>query len=199
MAARPRTLSDHEIALVKAMLRRSFKNDAIHFFFNLPDRLISSGRITQIKQKKYGASVEEASQDELDQFLQAWKNSRSGSNHAASPPLDRSQLVRMFHETTTGWALIPGETDFTECKRSFRVSPETRFADVIRSVAGLANNRGGYLFFGITDKTLLVEGLPDDTFVKTDPAEINRSLAGSLDPVPRIDIQAAQASVFNFD
>lgn len=185
MAARPRTLSDHEIALVKAMLRRGFKNDAIHFFFNLPDRLISPGRITQIKQKKYGANVEEAPQDELDQFIQAWKSSRSGSDHAATLPLDGSHLMRMFRETAAGWALIPGETDFTECKRSFRVSPETRFADVIRSIAGLANNRGGYLFFGITDKTLLVEGLPDNTFTKTDPAEINRSLAGSLDPVPR--------------
>lgn len=185
MAARRRTLSDREIALVKAMLRRGFKNDAIHFHFNLPGRLISSGRITQIKQKKYGANVEEASQEELDQFLQTWKRSQSGSEYGATPPLDRSRLMRMFRETTAGWILITGETDFTECKRSFRVSPETRFADVIRSVAGLANNQGGYLFFGITDKTLVVEGLPDDTFAKTDPAEINRSLAGSLDPVPR--------------
>ena len=29
-------------------------------YFNKPDRLISSGRITQIKKGKYGASVEEA-------------------------------------------------------------------------------------------------------------------------------------------
>ncbi|WP_210248915.1 MULTISPECIES: helix-turn-helix domain-containing protein [unclassified Bradyrhizobium] len=178
-------MSDREIALAKAMLLRGFKNDAIHFYFNLPNRLISPGRITQIKQKKYGANVEEAPQEELDQFLQTWNSSRSGSGHALTSPLDRSRLMRMFHETSAGWALVPGETDFTECKRSFRVSPETRFADVIRSIAGLANNQGGYLFFGVTDKTLLVEGLPDDTFAKTDPAEINRSLAGSLDPVPR--------------
>jgi hypothetical protein len=58
--AKQRNLSDAEIAIVKAMLRKGWRNDVIHFYFNKPDRLISSGRITQIKKGKYGASVEEA-------------------------------------------------------------------------------------------------------------------------------------------
>lgn len=55
-----RNLSDDEIAIVKAMLRKGWRNDAIHYYFNRPDRLISSGRIAQIKAGKYGAAVEEA-------------------------------------------------------------------------------------------------------------------------------------------
>jgi hypothetical protein len=76
MARRGRTMTDSEIALVKAMLERGMKNDVIHFFFNQPKRLISSGRITQIKQNKYGASVSQATQAELDAFLQAWEAQR---------------------------------------------------------------------------------------------------------------------------
>ena len=81
MARRLRTMSDDEIALTKAMLRRGLKNDAVHFYFNLPDRLISPGRITQIKQGKYGATVAEASQDELDAFLNVWDIRISGRGH----------------------------------------------------------------------------------------------------------------------
>lgn len=40
-----RSLSDEEIGLVKAMLRKAMRNEVIHFYFNRPDRLISSGRI----------------------------------------------------------------------------------------------------------------------------------------------------------
>lgn len=184
MARRLRTMSDDEIALTKAMLRRGLKNDAVHFYFNLPDRLISPGRITQIKQGKYGASVAEASQDELDAFLNA--SDKNQGRKSGPSPLDRTHLASMFQEVAGVWTFVLGETDYTECKRNFRVSPEVRFADVIRSVAGLANNKGGYLFFGISNQTFAVDGLTDDNFAKTDPAEINRSLASSLDPIPRV-------------
>jgi hypothetical protein len=69
--AKKRNLSDAEIGIVKAMLRKGWRNDVIHFHFNKPDRLISSGRITQIKKGVYGASVEEASPEELEAFLAA--------------------------------------------------------------------------------------------------------------------------------
>src|ERR1700730_18098613 len=67
--AKQRNLSDAEIAIVKAMLRKGWRNDVIHFYFNKPDRLISSGRITQIKKGKYGASVEEAVRDKTAAIL----------------------------------------------------------------------------------------------------------------------------------
>ena len=79
--AKQRNLSDAEIAIVKAMLRKGWRNDVIHFYFNKPDRLISPGRITQIKKGKYGASVEEAQPEELEAFLSAREDST-----AKSPP-----------------------------------------------------------------------------------------------------------------
>jgi len=75
--AKQRNLSDDEIGIVKAMLRKGWRNDVIHYYFNKPDRLISSGRITQIKNGKYGASVEEAQPEELEAFLAAWQDPKA--------------------------------------------------------------------------------------------------------------------------
>ena len=43
-----RTITDEEIALIKAMLVRGMKNADIQFFFNRPGRHVNSGRITNI-------------------------------------------------------------------------------------------------------------------------------------------------------
>ena len=102
--AKQRNLSDPEIGIVKAMLRKGWRNDVIHFYFNKPDRLISSGRITQIKKAKYGASVEEAPPEELEAFLAAWEDPEakppSGplpGRHADSPlhvrPRNRNMAI----------------------------------------------------------------------------------------------------------
>ena len=180
-------MTDQEISIVKAMLSKGMRNDAIHFYFNRADRLLSSGRIAQIRKNKYGASVVEASPDELESFLADWQarqatNSSPGSLSPVAPGI----LSAMFVEQDGVWIMRQGETDQTECKKNFRVSPEERFADVIRSIAGLANNRGGYIFFGVRDRTLTADGLSDTAFFDTDPALINRSLAGALDPVPHV-------------
>jgi schlafen family protein len=180
-----RNLSDAEIAIVKAMLRKGWRNDVIHFYFNKPDRLISPGRITQIKKGKYGASVEEALPEELEAFLSAWEDSEAMPPPAPSP-VDMKILRSMFIRETGTWRLAGGETDRTECKASFRVQPEDRFSKAIRAIAGLANNKGGYLLFGVTDGSFQADGLADETFSKSDLALINRVLVGSLDPVPHV-------------
>lgn len=188
MAKRRRMMTDVEIALVKAMIKRGMKNDKIHYYFNRPDRLISSGRIAQIKKNQYGAAISEAPSSALEQFLEEWE-AKQHSARAQQPasPVDSTHVREMFREFDGIWKLSIGETDTTECKKSFRVAPEQRFAVVIRSIAGLANNRGGYIFFGIDDDNDCILGLAaDDNFANTDPAEINRVIASALDPVPRI-------------
>jgi Putative DNA-binding domain len=182
---KPRNLSDDEIAIVKAMLRKGWRNDVIHFYFNRPDRLISSGRITQIKKGKYGASVEEAQPEELDAFLSDWDDSKARPPPAPSP-VDLRILRSMFIRDTGTWRLGGGETDRTECKANFRLQPEDRFSKAVRAIAGLANNKGGYLLFGVTDGSFQADGLADDTFTKSDISLVNRILAGSLDPVPHV-------------
>src|SRR3954470_92178 len=108
-----RNLSDAEIAIVKAMLRKGWRNDAIHFYFNKPDRLISPGRITQIKKGKYGASVEEALPEELETFLSAWEDSEAKPPPTPSP-VEMKILRSMFIREAGTWRLAGGETDRTE-------------------------------------------------------------------------------------
>jgi hypothetical protein len=183
--AKQRNLSDDEIGLVKAMLRKGWRNDVIHFYFNKPERLISSGRITQIKKGKYGSSVEEALPEDLEAFLMA-RHDPDAKVPPAPSPLDMRILRSMFVREAGTWRLAGGETDRTECKAGFRLQPEDRFSKALRAIAGLANNKGGYLLFGVTDATFQADGLADDVFTKSDISLLNRILVGALDPVPHV-------------
>lgn len=183
---RERKLSDEEVALAKALLARGRPNDEVHFYFNHADRLISSGRIAQIKNGEYGGEVPPASEARLEKFLQEWRLQNDKSPSDQRSPIGRDLLLSMFAKSPAGWTMTQGETDRIECKQSFRLAPEVRFADVIKAIAGLANNRGGYIFFGVEDRTFEVTGLANTDFASADPAAINRSLASSLDPVPRV-------------
>jgi Putative DNA-binding domain len=189
---RKRNITDQEIALIKAMLRRGIPNDRIHFYFNRADRLVSSGRITQIKHGKYGGPVPEAGQDAIDTFLADWDRRNAiagGRGDMIRAPTDPDVIRALFEKRgRTGWFLVAGETDQAECKAAFSMKPQDRFADPLRSIAGLANNKGGYVFFGVKDKTFELVGLRDDTFKTTDSAEFSRVITTTLDPVPRYEI-----------
>lgn len=188
---RKRNITDEEVALIKEMLGRKIPNDRIHFYFNRSDRLVSSGRIAQIKSGKYAKDVTEATQEAVDTFLAEWEK-----RHASSPavyvgprlPTNHDVIRELFEKRSKGWFLISGETDEAECKAGFALKPQERFADALRSIAGLANNKGGYIFFGVKDKTYELVGLRDDTFKNTDSAEFSRVITTSLDPVPGYEI-----------
>jgi predicted HTH transcriptional regulator len=74
-----------------------------------------------------------------------------------------------------------GETDVIECKLNYSVSGK-----IIKAIAGLANNKGGHILFGINDKELVVDGMSDDKFETLDPSILNSHLVSFLDPVPRV-------------
>jgi hypothetical protein len=66
-----RSITDTEIALIKAMLGRKMKNSDIQLYFNRPDRKVNSGRITGIGNGSYSNSnaIAAATPSELDAFL----------------------------------------------------------------------------------------------------------------------------------
>jgi len=178
-----RSMTNEEIALAKAMLLTGLRNDQIHFFFNRPDRLLSSGRIAQIKKGSYGSDVGAATPVQLEAFLA----SHGTRVHIKTiSPINDNVLRAMFNTDGENFTLRTTETDQIECKLSFRLSPDDRFSDVLRAIAGLANNRGGYIFFGIQDATWDAVGLQNAYFEETDLSAINRTLISSLDPAPMI-------------
>ena len=111
----------------------------------------------------------------------------------SSKPPHHPELIRdLFEKRGKGWFLASGETDEAECKAGFALKPQERFADALRTIAGLANNKGGYIFFGVRDKTYEFVGLKDETFKGTDSAEFNRVISTSLDPVPQYEITSLE-------
>lgn len=184
-----KSITDREIALIKTMVfSRKMKNRDIQFHFNRPDRPVNSGRITQIRDGSYGPEVLHATEEDLDAFLAAClPRDAIGPESSSEPTL--AEIAFSFFEKRgrSGWFLKTHENERVEAKQNFALKPEHRFADPLRSIAGLANNDGGFIFFGIKDQpdgSLQVVGMNDDAFSKADPADLNRCLAGAFVPVP---------------
>lgn len=180
------SIDDAEIALVKAMLGRRMRNNAIQFYFNRSDRPVNSGRITEIKLRRRGASVAAASDADLDSFLAGF--TATGTVPAApkatstvGEPSDADRVATMFANTKGAWRLVGGETDEVECKREVDVR---KLAPVVRAIAGMANNKGGVVLLGVEDKSGLVVGLPTDDFEKLDLVKITNAVKSHLTPTP---------------
>jgi hypothetical protein len=95
-------------------------------------------------------------------------------------PTDIQYIDALFEKRKNAWHVRSGETDVVECKLNYAVNGK-----IIRAIAGLANNKGGHILFGVKDKGLLVEGMSDDKFETLYPKVLNSHLVSFLDPVPR--------------
>jgi hypothetical protein len=103
-------------------------------------------------------------------------------------------LKDLFEEVGVGldWRLKAGETDEHECKENFGMKHAHNW---LRPMAALANNRGGYLLFGVYDKgkkaddgrdlSHVVCGLKSDDFMKTDPVDFTKRVKAIFDPTPQ--------------
>lgn len=180
--AKNRNMSDQEVGLVRAMLAKGMQNDQIHFYFNKADRLISSGRIAQIKKSSYAKDIPAASEDELRAFFAKWEADHA-TVYSKGPqsPTDIDYIQAIFEKRKTSWHVRSGETDVVECKLNYAVS-----GAILKAVAGLANNKGGHILFGVKDGTSVVEGMSDDKFQTLDPSILNSQLLSTFDPVPAI-------------
>ena len=191
-----RSITDAEIGLIKAMLARGMANKDIQFFFNRQDRAVNSGRITGIRDRSYGPEVPKAGDEELSDFIKNFATPRiaaPGIVIEATPaaPLDAmdEKVLRSFFakDASGAWRCGAGETDEFECKEGFSLR---NFSKPLRTIAGFANNRGGYLFFGVMDKPLgfAVCGLADDRFTDTDQNKFSQTIRSVLQPTPRFRV-----------
>jgi hypothetical protein len=191
-----RSITDEEIGLIKAMLSRGMANKAIQFYFNRQDRAVNSGRISGIKQRTYGPEVPKASDEALSAFIANFASpdlAAPGFIVETTPaaPLgatDEKMLRSFFAKDAKGaWNCTVGETDEFECKEGFSLR---NFGKPLRTIAGFANNRGGYLFFGVKDKpdNFAVCGLADDRFTGTDQNKFSQTIRSVLEPTPRFRV-----------
>lgn len=180
-----RSITDEEIGLIKAMLRRGITNQDIHFIFNHPERQISSGRITNIKQGRYGPEVPIATDTALDAFLAGFAPAEIGVVIEAGAPrgltLAEKACTRFVQRDDGGWYLADGETADQECKAQFE---PRRMEPIIRAIAALANNRGGFVFIGARNADCRVVGMPNTAFQDTDIVRITDKVKTLLTPTP---------------
>lgn len=80
MARRPgNTLEKWEVAIVKAMLARKCVPQDIQAYFSRPTRSINHARISEIRDGAKHKTIKQASDLELDAFLDAWPNVDPGT------------------------------------------------------------------------------------------------------------------------
>ncbi len=202
-----RSITNEEISLIKAMAARGMKNKDIQFFFNRPDRSVNSGRITGIKDGSYSdsASIPKADDKILDAFLSTFTTTGisasvkvPGAGSSAPPdggPMGEAVLAGMFEKQEAGsWRFKHGESDRHECKQDFGFKHAGKW---LRAVAALANNAGGYIIFGVTEKKIVggdidpisysVSGLKNTDFANADPADFTKRIKATFDPTPKVE------------
>eukprot|EP00438_Fugacium_kawagutii_P005533 Skav219589 [mRNA] locus=scaffold7602:5:1510:- [translate_table: standard] len=192
---RKRSITDREIALIKGMIARGDANKDIQFYFNRPDRSVNSGRISGIKSGSYSNSAEipAAPQVEIEAFITAFEEEAALYVDQSSSNLSESQLKSFFKKVdavSSTWQFTEQENERIECKTSFRLKHPDKW---LRAVAALANNKGGYLFFGVQEKVengtmvpFQVVGLNGTEFHQSDLVEFTKLLRGTFDPTPTI-------------
>ena len=180
--------------MIKAMLRMGMKNKDIQFYFNRQDRAVNSGRITGMRDRSYGPEVATATEDEARAFMAQFRPSEIVSPLAAKTaaeavdPVTETTLRSFFSKGADGvWRCTAGETDEFECKENFNLRG---FGKPLKTIAGFANHRGGYLFFGVKDKPygFAVCGLKDDRFTETDQNKFSQTIRAALEPTPRFQV-----------
>lgn len=200
-----RSITDEEIALIKAMLSRGMKGKDIQFFFNRPDRAVNSGRITGIKKGTYSNSnqIERASENDLDEFLDNFKaegisasvivphsQTAAITDHA---PMSDASLKGLFAEEPDGSHIFRySESEQHEAKQDFGFKHAGKW---LRAIAALANNSGSYIVFGVTEKQgnrasavkHQVTGLNSKDFEAADPADFTKLIKSTFDPTPRVE------------
>lgn len=179
-----RSITDEEIGLIKAMLGRGMRNRDIQFYFNRQDRPVNSGRITGINSRDYGPEVPAATDAALDTFLAGFAPAEVGVVIEGGSPQEQTLAERAlgrFAQRGESWYLTDGETSDQECKAQFE---PRRMEPIVRAIAALANNRGGFVFVGVQDAECRVIGMPDTAFQDTDIVRITDKVKTLLTPTP---------------
>lgn len=105
-----------------------------------------------------------------------------------------------FH-TSISDKIISRESSWLEFKESFNWAAKDDYA---KSIVAFANNKGGYLVFGITNNPRKLAGLQSDNFETTDEAKITAYLNSVFSPEVRyakfaIEVRSKKVGIIRID
>lgn len=178
-----RGLEDWEIALIKRMMMEQYARDKMHAYFNRPDRTLTPAAYSEIKAGRFGKAIEPASIETLQRFVEGFARQREGEK---SDPIGAPTISKLLRLAADGIRLIESEDNQIEFKASFSFSDNT-LSKIMRAVAALANNSGGYIFCGVEDQTGKVLGLSSVTDFNSDIARWSTAIKGCLMPTPHFE------------
>ena len=161
-----RGLLFHEVAIVKRMSERGNTRDYIFSFLARPGRKLTPACISEIDQGKIGREIDAASDAEVDAFI-AKRLAETPEDTTSFGPLSAFQIGQALNWLVRPQGdLLQDETQQVEFKSLIQgdVDSAVRYA---KTLAALANNRGGYIFFGFSDDRQVV-GVDEDAFLSYD-------------------------------
>ena len=178
------SLIDSEIGIIQNLLARgTYNSQDILGLVNSVRRSegrgeANNGRISEVKRnKRQYKNIEPATDAETDAFIQKAENPGANADMGLNP-LAEKRLKNLFplnKSDQTKFAIT--ETDRIECKASFGTK---HINDKFRTIAAFANNKGGYIAFGIEDKTWALKGIDGARFKALDRKELNQALLATF-------------------
>lgn len=189
--------SDKEVGIIRNLLARGgYKNQDILGLLNTVRRLedrgeVNGGRVSEVRTNKPRyKGIEAASDKETDAFIQKAKDPAAYAG-ISSNPLHEKRLKKLFPlDKSNKDKLVITETDFVECKASF--GTQHLISNCLRAIAAFVNNKGGYIVFGVKDKTWELKGIDGAKFKALDRKDFNRTLLGVLSCAIDFDMETLQ-------
>ncbi len=179
------SLTDAEVGIIRNLLMRGgYKNQDILGLINTVRRLegkaeTNGGRISEVKTNKPRyKGIKALSNADTDVYITRAEKP-AGFSAIDTGPLSDIVLDKLFPVNSgNSNRLAITETDVIECKEAF--GGKHWLNNCIRAIAAFANNKGGYIAFGIKDKTWEIIGINKDKFEVFDRKNLNQILRSSL-------------------
>lgn len=181
-----------EIAVMKGMIRDGFENQRIVAYFNHPDRPLNLGRISDLKSGKRFPNIAPASKEVVNSYDSEWRSRNSivkeisSSQNPVHPEILKVKIpINPLDSSKIGL----NESEEIEFKATFNFQPGRRDR-FLKAAAALANNSGGYLVFGIEDKSKTICGTDEAKWNKTDIARITEVFRSSFSKTVSITLSS---------
>ena len=179
------SLTDYEVGIIRNLLaRRKYKNQAILGLINTVRRLegkadINGGRISDVKTwKARYEGIKAASDKDADAFITRAEKPAAFAK-IDTDPVSVDILEALFPMCKGSKDRIAiTETDQIECKESF--GGQHWITNCIKAIAAFANNKGGYIAFGLKDNIWEIVGIKREKFESYDRKKLNQVLRTSL-------------------
>lgn len=175
-----RGLEDWEISVIKRMIAEGYARDKMHAYFNRPERTLTPAAFSEIKAGMFGTGVPACDSRDLARFVENFSKSPTA---AENDPVGIATIARLVSVDGDTKQLIVTENSHIEFKASFSFQDNT-FSKILRAIAAMANNSGGYIICGVEDGSGTVLGLKSPELFESDLARWSMIARDCLMPLP---------------